>query len=570
LAQAFCLPDFSISIKPLWLDGMATQRQLSDSQSCDANPYWGAVVQGARDTPDAVALRIISAQGSERPPLTFATLQEAGLAAAAFLHDLGVVRGSIVLTAVANTEVSVALSIGIARLGAVWAPADQDLTVDQITRLFNLYAPVVAVLADDTVDAMAPVEMASTTKTLKLPSWQALLACDAARLPAEMPVEDSSPALMLLTSGTTGIPKSVVTPTSTLRTLAGGAGRQELFDVDGQDRPESMIYFGSPAWISYSMSFLKAMSNQATLILGQGYVRDIYFDAVVRHKASYLFFWPEVVVDFVVLPEALQQRLAAFVRTVTYGGARTPRAALLKLIAALPDTAITQGYGSSEFLPITRLGPDDHAAVRRAPTDEQALRRLESAGRCLVEVRVVDEAGEAVPEGTTGSIQANPTGAATFLEYYKNPAATAAKWTADGWYITGDLGRLDADGYLQVDGRDAETIVLLSGDNVYPNDVESVIAELPGVVEVAVVRVVTEDKAVSEVGAFVRIEEASTVGVAEVRAQCQRRLGQTWSHPTHIFVQTEKLPRNRNGKCMKPLLSDMASTSLKKAVAGGA
>lgn len=136
--------------------------------------------------------------------------------------------------------------------------------------------------------------------------------------------------------------------------------------------------------------------------------------------------------------------------------------------------------------------------------------------------------------------------------------------------MTGDLGRLDRDGYLHVDGRDAETIVLLSGDNVYPNEVESVIAELPGVVEVAVVRVATEDKAVSEVGAFVRTQEASTIGVAEVRAQCQRRLGQTWSHPTHIFVQTDKLPRNRNGKCMKPLLSERASASLKKAVVGGA
>lgn len=545
---------------------MATQRQLR-AQARETNPYWGAVAKGAQDTPDAVALRIIDTQGSERPPLAYAALLGAGLAAAAFLHDLGVARGSIVLTAVANTEVSVALSIGIARLGAVWAPADQDLTVDQVSRLFSLYAPAVALLADEKVEALAPT---AETRTLKLPSWEALLACDPTRLPAEPPVEDEAPALMLLTSGTTGLPKSVVTPTSTLRALAGGPSREELFGSDGQGQPDSMIYFGSPAWVSYTMCFLKAMNNQATLILGQGYVRETYFDAVVRHQASYLFFWPEVVVDFVVLPTALQQTLASFVRTLMYGGARTPRAALLKLIAALPHTAITQGYGSSEFLPLARLSPEDHAAVRQEPTDEQALRRLESAGRCLAQIRIVDEAGEPVPEGLTGSIQAHPAGAATFLGYYKNPEATAAKWTTDGWYVTGDLGRLDRDGYLHVDGRDAETIVLLSGDNVYPNEVESVIAELPGVVEVAVVRVATEDNAVSEVGAFVRIQEASTIGVAEVRAQCQRRLGQTWSHPAHIFVQTDKLPRNRNGKCMKPLLSARASASLKTAAVGGA
>merc|ERR1712193_29264 len=98
-----------------------------------------------------------------------------------------------------------------------------------------------------------------------------------------------------------------------------------------------------------------------------------------------------------------------------------------------------------------------------------------------------------------------------FQGYYRNPAATAAKWTADGWFITGDLGRIDEDGYLYLEGRDSETIVLLSGDNVYPNEVEAVIAELPGVVEGAVVKVVKEESSISEIGAFVRIVPGSGV-----------------------------------------------------------
>merc|ERR1712137_1076271 len=137
--------------------------------------------------------------------------------------------------------------------------------------------------------------------------------------------------------------------------------------------------------------------------------------------------------------------------------------------------------------------------------------------------------------------------------------------------ITGDLGRLDEDGYLYLDGRDSETIVLLSGDNVYPNEIESVIAELPGVIEVAVAKVVASESAISEVGAFVRVLEGGELSVADVRSQCKRRLGQTWSHPTHIFIQTEKLPRNKNGKCMKALLSAQASAALTaSAPAGGA
>jgi len=287
---------------------------------------------------------------------------------------------------------------------------------------------------------------------------------------------------------------------------------------------------------------------------------------VLRHTPSYLFFWPEVVVDFVVLPAEQQQRLASFVKTLLYGGARTPPAALLKLVRALPSTAIVQGYGSSEMLPIARLTAEDHAAVREDEGDERAMRRLQSAGRCACDVRVVDEQGEHVPVGCTGSIQVYPAATSShFTGYYKNPAATAAKWTADGWYITGDLGHLDEDDYLYLDGRDSETIVLLSGDNVYPNEIEAVIAELPGVVEVAVVRVVAGDAAISEVGAFVRVTEDAELIDADVKDQCHRRLGQTWTHPTHIFIQTDKLPRNRNGKCMKPLLSAQASASVKRA-----
>merc|ERR1712228_601610 len=218
--------------------------------------------------------------------------------------------------------------------------------------------------------------------------------------------------------------------------------------------------------------------------------------------------------------------------------------------------------GSSEMGSISQLTAADHAAVRQDGGDERALRRLQSAGKCVGQVRIVDDQEVPVLVGVIGSIQILPADC-SFTGYYKNPAATAAKWTADGWFITGDLGRLDEDGYLYLDGRDSETIVLLSGDNVYPNEVESVIAELSGVVEVAVVKVVTGEGAISEVGAVIRVVEGSALTEADVREQCHKRLGQVWTHPTHIFVQTEKLPRNRNGKCMKALLSERASASLK-------
>merc|ERR1711972_1228872 len=186
----------------------------------------------------------------------------------------------------------------------------------------------------------------------------------------------------------------------------------------------------------------------------------------------------------------------------------------------------------------------------------------DSAGKVLCEVRVVDDEDQPVPRGVTGHIQLRPNPKTTFTGYYKNPEATTAKFSADGWVITGDLGRLDEDDYLFVDGRDSETIVLLSGDNVYPNEVEGAIADLAGVIEVGVAKVVAGDSAINEVCAFVRVHEGSLLTVEDVRAQCHKRLGQVWSHPTYIFLQTDRLPRNRNGKCIKAALTQQANAVL--------
>jgi acyl-coenzyme A synthetase/AMP-(fatty) acid ligase len=516
--------------------------------------------------PERTALRIVAADGREGGPVKYSELRDGALAAAAFLHDIGVVEGSIVMTAVANMEASVAVSLGVARLGAVWAPSDADLALEQTLRLVSIYEPVVAFLAKERVEAAAAYVQRTSlegTRVLELPSWQALLVqAVGLRLPIEKPVEDEATAMMLLTSGTTGLPKSIMTTNFTLRSLLQWQCLNNSPMETTMAEEDSIVYFGSPAWISYSLIFLKAVCSQSTLVLGQGYTKDLYFDTVLRHRPSFLFFWPEVVVDFVVLPEEHQRCIADFATGLLYAGARTPRSALLKLIQALPKTSITQAYGSSEAVKLASLTPEDHAAVLHKANDAVALRRLASAGKCIGKVRVVDEEDRPVPAGTTGRIQVLPDPTSTFQAYYKNAQATAAKFTTDGWLIVGDLGRMDEDGYLYIEGRDSETIVLLSGDNVYPSEIESAIAELPGVVEVAVAKVVAGDEAISEVGAFVRIQAEADLSIQDVRDQFCKRLGQPWSHPTHIFIQTEKLPRNRNGKCLTSELTARASAIL--------
>merc|ERR1712194_630589 len=213
------------------------------------------------------------------------------------------------------------------------------------------------------------------------------------------------------------------------------------------------------------------------------------------------------------------EQIASFVTGLTYGGARTPATALQKMVRALPNTQITQVYAASEAMTLSVLSPQDHAAVRCDQPEDAALRRLSSAGKCVASIRIVDQENKPLPVGEVGYVHVLPGSTPTFEGYYKNEKATKEKFSEGGWLILGDLGRQDEDGYLYLDGRDSETIVLLSGDNVYPNEVESVIAELPGVVEVAVVKVVTCEGAISEVGAVIRVVEGSALTEADVREQ---------------------------------------------------
>ena len=136
-------------------------------------------------------------------------------------------------------------------------------------------------------------------------------------------------------------------------------------------------------------------------------------------------------------------------------------------------------------------------------------------------------------------------------EYYKNEAATASTWTADGWLRSGDLAYLDEDGFLYIAGRKKDMIIR-GGHNVYPTDIEAVLLEHPAVQEAAVVgiphRVLGED-----IAAHVVLREDTSVNADELLAFCAERLAD-YKRPRELHLRTE-LPRNATGKVMKHKLT---------------
>ena len=234
---------------------------------------------------------------------------------------------------------------------------------------------------------------------------------------------------------------------------------------------------------------------------------------------------------------ALEACDTSSVAIAMFGGAATPAAAVLRLGELLPNAMLLNGYGLTE----------GGGSVCVLPPGE-AVRRPGSVGKPMrgVEVRIVDDGGAEVPTGSVGEIALRvPDGE---RRYWNDPEASARTWRG-GWVHTGDLGRLDDDGFLYVVDR-VKDVIIRGGYNVASAEVEAAIHEQPDVAECAVVGV-PHPILGQDVAAVVRMRDGATpVELDVLRAQLADRLAD-YKQPRVLVVTTEPLPRNASGKLDK-------------------
>jgi malonyl-CoA/methylmalonyl-CoA synthetase len=168
-----------------------------------------------------------------------------------------------------------------------------------------------------------------------------------------------------------------------------------------------------------------------------------------------------------------------------------------------------------------------------------------------VSVRVVDDQGEPLPAGEIGQLQVQ--GPNVFKGYWRMPEKNAEEFTADGWFRTGDVGRFDEGGYLSIVGR-SKDLIITGGYNVYPAEIETLLNELPGVAESAVVGVPHPDFGEAVVAVVVARPGAPAPAAADLIAAVKGRIA-NFKVPKRLFVVPD-LPRNAMGKVQKNLLRD--------------
>ena len=342
-------------------------------------------------------------------------------------------------------------------------------------------------------------------------------------------------AVQMYTSGTTGLPKGVLT---TQRNLAAAYLSADVWSFDSRSvslTPLPMFHIGGIGW-----AYL-GLVNGATTILVSEFDATEVIDLLERERVTNAVFVPTILQMLAAVPGAAE-RDYSHLRSIAYGASpiTTPvlRAALRTFRCPLFGV-----YGLTETTGgVVQLRPEDHDA------DGTRQHLLRSAGRPLpwVEMRIVDPAGEAeCGVGEVGEVWLRAPN--VMAGYYNRPAETAAALTPDGWLRTGDGGYRDEDDFLFLTDRIKDMIVS-GGENIYPVEVEEVLAQHAGVGDVAVIGV-PDERWGETVMALVVLAPGASVDAFELLAFARDRLA-GYKLPRSVEFVGE-LPRSPAGKVLK-------------------
>lgn len=351
-----------------------------------------------------------------------------------------------------------------------------------------------------------------------------------------LPAEPDDVILALYTSGTTGRLKAVQHTQATYAAVVANV-LANLIDP----APGEMILHAAPLIHATGTFIMPFWLRGGVAGILPGFDPASYIDAVERWRPAALCLVPTMLQMLLEQP-GIERRDMSSVATILYGASPMPRP-LLERVLELWGARFVQFYGQTEApIAITRLGKDEH--------DLTQPQRLISCGRPSVEceVRLVDEDGREVPEGEAGEIAVR---APFVMKGYLDQALNADAFLPGGWLRTRDVGRFDEDGYLYLIERTSDMIVT-GGYNVYPREVEDVLAGHPGVVEAAVIGI-PDDKWGEAVTAFVTLR-SDPVEEAELLGYCRERLA-GYKVPKSVRFVAE-IPRSPVGKPLRRALRD--------------
>ncbi|MGW4066853.1 o-succinylbenzoate--CoA ligase [Nocardia grenadensis] len=478
--------------------------------------------------------------------LTYADLHERINRLGNALRELGVGKGSRVAYLGPNLPSFVESMFAVQAIGAVFVPLNTRLTTAELRyQLDNCRAQVLIAAAANTSTAqqlrggtiriLISENAASPGETY---DYETLLR-KAESTDLDETVELGDPALILYTSGTTGKPKGA---TLTHGNITWNC-MNVVVDIDVTSTEVTLVSAPLFHVAALNMTMLPTILKGGTAVLMDRWDIDACYNLIERHGVTFMFGVPSMFAGLADAPRWTTADLSS-VRLLVTGGAPVPRG----LIETFQERELTflQGFGMTEAAPGTMIVGSlastqkiGTAGVPHFFTDVRIARdELRNAG--------VGEPGEILIKGPN-----------VMPGYWEAPEATAAAFTDDGWFRSGDIAAYDEEGYIYIIDR-MKDMYISGGENVYPAEVESILARHPAVSECAVIGVA--DETWGEIGhAFVILNGHIEPSPGDLRTYLESRLAK-YKLPRFItFV--DELPRTGSGKIAKHRLRALHGSS---------
>jgi acyl-CoA synthetase (AMP-forming)/AMP-acid ligase II len=492
---------------------------------------------------------------------SYAQLKERVNRLADSLSKLGLKKGERAAIIEVNCNQFVEALFATVKLGAIFVPLNFRIREDELKYLVNKAEPEILFVGSRYAEMVNGIKARLPSvehfviiggKDKGMQDYDELIASGSAEEKTFAEVADEDTVVLMFTAGTTGFPKGVPQDSTAYSNYV--LTNVEPPNIDAP--PETNLLCMPLYHVAGMQALMAGIYGGRTIALMRQFEEKEWFETVEREKASRVMLVPTMLKRIVDSPDFTKYDLSC-VRVVTYGAAACPYEVLKKAMERFPGRALINAFGGTETSStIAALRAEDQIITGKETEQEREkkLKRLASSiGLPLedVEIQVRDENGKALPAGKFGEIVVR--GPRIMKGYWKNDEETKKAFTADGWYRTGDLGYKDEEGYIYLTGR-ADDVIVRGGENIGPDEVESVLYSHPKVEEAAVIGVKDIEWG-QQVRAIIRLKKGETATGAEIIDFCRSHLA-GYKCPSSIIFVKEELPKTSTGKVLRRILRE--------------
>ncbi|XP_067000161.2 luciferin 4-monooxygenase [Anabrus simplex] len=482
---------------------------------------------------------------NDGPKYTFSDLAQRGCSVAVELGARGIGVGDIVSVCTGVCPEFTPIMLGTFFVGATLSPLNYKFDTNDFGILLKLIQPRIIISTPESVGKIETVLSKLNLKTevviLGSPTWNKFLshATGPDYQPADVKDHEDKEALIMCSSGTTGLPKGVmITQKSMMTQLAIFEGGDDLIRLG-----DKVLIFSSPNWLSAPLFYLLGICMGLEMVLGAHFEEEEYLKIIEEHKVTFSFLPPNQAVA-VAKSSVVDRYDISSLRSLFCGGAAMSKETQQQVEERL-KISVLQGYGMTEILPATLMPRD----VRY---------KQGSSGKVVrsMACKVVDvDTGRAVGPHVEGEICMK--GPTLTKGYYRNPEATAAAIDKDGWLHSGDVAYYDDEGFFYIVDR-IKDLIKYRGNHVAPIEIESQLLEHPEVKDCAVVGVKHDLDQERPMAVVIR-QPGSKVTEKELVDFVQDKLAEhKWLRAGVRFV--DELPKTSSGKVQRRKVRDMVNS----------